>query len=241
MPEAKETIESKQRKSGRRSHVQEGEMRESILQAATKIFADVGYEAASMSAIAKKCGVTKPMIFYYFGSKKELFEEILKNVHENCFSLIKKALFDSSRPIMARLETVCDLNELFAKNSRDELRFYHTMVAMQAKNFMGEERLRHIFTVYELLLKAVSEAVARGELQGEAEVIAAAIYAAFTFGHMQRGMISSLKEEANDTILQQTGYKPVAVKDMLKLVINGAIQHAPLNIQPNEDVDEQLA
>jgi len=40
---------------------------------AERLFSEHGYEGVSMDAIAAECGVTKPMLYSYFGSKDGLF------------------------------------------------------------------------------------------------------------------------------------------------------------------------
>jgi AcrR family transcriptional regulator len=49
------------------------EREELILRQAGQIFADGGYERASMDAIAAAAGVSKPMLYAYFGSKEGLY------------------------------------------------------------------------------------------------------------------------------------------------------------------------
>lgn len=49
-----------------------------ILAAARREFGACGYAAASVSAIARAAGVTKPMIYYYFASKEGLFLAIIE-------------------------------------------------------------------------------------------------------------------------------------------------------------------
>jgi AcrR family transcriptional regulator len=44
-----------------------------ILRVAGKVFADGGYERASMDRIAALAGVSKPMLYAYFGSKEGLY------------------------------------------------------------------------------------------------------------------------------------------------------------------------
>lgn len=50
-----------------------------IFAAATKLFAQLGFKDASTRAIARKAGVKQVMIHYYFGSKVELYEAVLKH------------------------------------------------------------------------------------------------------------------------------------------------------------------
>jgi AcrR family transcriptional regulator len=47
-----------------------------IIQAATKIFSQKGYQETSMDDIAKEIGVTKATLYSYFDSKKDIFNII---------------------------------------------------------------------------------------------------------------------------------------------------------------------
>ena len=53
--------------------VRTDERRNEIIQAATEIFAKVGYERASMAMIAERTGGSKTTLYGYFPSKEELF------------------------------------------------------------------------------------------------------------------------------------------------------------------------
>ena len=44
-----------------------------ILEVAGQVFAEGGYERASMDRIADLAGVSKPMLYAYFGSKEGLY------------------------------------------------------------------------------------------------------------------------------------------------------------------------
>ncbi len=44
-----------------------------IIDAAMSLFGAVGYKKASVADIAEASGISKPMVFYYFGSKKALY------------------------------------------------------------------------------------------------------------------------------------------------------------------------
>lgn len=49
----------------------------SILQAATSCFAEKGLQATTTREIARRAGVTQPLIHHYFGSKDELIDAVL--------------------------------------------------------------------------------------------------------------------------------------------------------------------
>ena len=53
------------------------ERREFILEAAERIFARLGYRVAGMADIAAAAGITQPMLYRHFSSKKELFLAVL--------------------------------------------------------------------------------------------------------------------------------------------------------------------
>lgn len=54
------------------------ERRERILAAATEVFAESGYHAASMSQIAERAGVVASVIYDHFSSKRELQIELIR-------------------------------------------------------------------------------------------------------------------------------------------------------------------
>ena len=57
--------------------------RELILGAANRVFARAGFNGATMAAIAEAAGLPKANLHYYFGSKDELYREVLaRTLHE---------------------------------------------------------------------------------------------------------------------------------------------------------------
>jgi len=53
-----------------------GIRKEEILNAALKCFNKKGYYKTAVEDIAKKIGITKAAIYYYFNTKKELFVKL---------------------------------------------------------------------------------------------------------------------------------------------------------------------
>ena len=52
--------------------------RENILQCALALFYMKGYDAVGVQEIVDTAGITKPTLYYYFGSKRGLLENVLK-------------------------------------------------------------------------------------------------------------------------------------------------------------------
>jgi AcrR family transcriptional regulator len=61
----------------RRTRLTAAQRRESILDAATEVFAAAGYRAGKVSDVAARLGVTEPVIFQNFGSKTALYATVL--------------------------------------------------------------------------------------------------------------------------------------------------------------------
>src|SRR5215471_8699595 len=64
----------------RRARLPAEQRRESILAAATEVFAAAGYRAGKMSDVAARVGVSEPVIFQNFGSKAALYAAVLDRV-----------------------------------------------------------------------------------------------------------------------------------------------------------------
>ena len=77
-------------KPPKRTRLPAAERRETILRAATTVFAQAGYRAAKVSDVAARVGVTEPVIFQNFGSKAALFTAVL----ERAVAEVRAALDD---------------------------------------------------------------------------------------------------------------------------------------------------
>lgn len=62
----------------RRRRLSAGERRELIELAATELFAERGYHGAGMGEIARRSGVSVPVVYDHFASKQELYRRLLE-------------------------------------------------------------------------------------------------------------------------------------------------------------------
>ena len=62
-----------------------------ILEISTALFAEKGYDAVGVQEIVDKSGITKPTLYYYFGSKKGLLEFIVREKETEHLSVLEKA------------------------------------------------------------------------------------------------------------------------------------------------------
>jgi TetR/AcrR family transcriptional regulator, cholesterol catabolism regulator len=79
--------------------------RERMLDAAAVVFAERGFEAASMEDIAHAAGMTKPTFYRYFSGKEALFEAVFVNALDLLVAAIDRASACNSGAA-ARLEAM---------------------------------------------------------------------------------------------------------------------------------------
>ena len=66
--------------------------KEKIIKAAIKVFSAEGYDRASMDEIARVARLTKPMIYYHFKNKKDLYLYLLESHVERFYSRLQDIL-----------------------------------------------------------------------------------------------------------------------------------------------------
>lgn len=72
--------------------------RQQILEVAVGVFAEKGYHAASMNDVAEAAGVTKPVLYQHFPSKRDMFIEILRDIGDRLRETISKATSNADGP-----------------------------------------------------------------------------------------------------------------------------------------------
>ena len=70
--------------------------REQILAVALDVFATNGFHGASMNDVADAAGVTKPVLYQHFDSKRELYQALLEEVGSRLLEAIAKATAEAT-------------------------------------------------------------------------------------------------------------------------------------------------
>ena len=91
------------------------EKQEHIIKAALSVFGRQGYRKASLSDIAKEAGITKGMITYYFGSKKNLYLYLLELTQTSYEEELKERLKPGITDLLERLKIMTDLQMTIIK------------------------------------------------------------------------------------------------------------------------------
>jgi AcrR family transcriptional regulator len=70
--------------------------REQLLDVALEVFAKQGYHGTSMNDVAERAGVTKPVLYQHFDSKRDLYLALLEEVGARMLSVITKATSEAT-------------------------------------------------------------------------------------------------------------------------------------------------
>jgi len=70
--------------------------REQILDVALPVFANSGFHGASMNDIAEAVGVTKPVLYQHFDSKRDLYQALIDEVGARLLGNIAKAAAEAT-------------------------------------------------------------------------------------------------------------------------------------------------
>ena len=89
----------------RRTRLTAAQRRETILEAATEVFAASGYRAGKVSDVATRIGVTEPVVFQNFGSKAALFAAVLDRLADDVRASLDDLAghYDSAAGLLAHI------------------------------------------------------------------------------------------------------------------------------------------
>ena len=89
-----------------------------ILEAATQVFLEKGYEGTNMTHIAEAAGIGRPALYYYYRTKDKIFGEIFGNLVKSFVPGVLE-IIRKDAPIEDRLEQLVDAYfEQLSRNPR---------------------------------------------------------------------------------------------------------------------------
>lgn len=104
------------------------EAKEKIMEVARVLFSDLGYEGTSIREIARAAEVNVASINYYFSSKENLFQEILKAGYLECAAEMRSLLEKNKGDLES---TLVDIFGYFMENSHDLVTHFKMMMSAQ--------------------------------------------------------------------------------------------------------------
>lgn len=136
-----------------------------ILQAATELFATNNFNAVSIKQIAGLSGVNSALISYYFGGKKNLYQEVLNTQSEIFLDLIEDIKRSSATPINKLQNYVNSIANLQKEHPNCIHLIYRELLSPQPmfENFVKNR----LYKIHLFMTDLVTEAIERKEIKSK--------------------------------------------------------------------------
>jgi len=152
--------------------------RQRILSVAARLYAMRGYQGTSMREIAEGAGVTKPLVYYHFGSKEHLFSTLLRQAIAGC-RCAAECVVERDAGAAERLRDLLHCHCELARQAPEVVAFAHEVLSMPGLLPLGFDYRAEGRELFELYVRVVEEGVRCGEFrQVDARAVAVLAIAA---------------------------------------------------------------
>lgn len=185
---------------------------EKILLAATDLFAANHFNGVSIKEIAKKSGVNSALISYYFGGKKNLYQEVLNEQSNLFLNLIARVSSKGIAPLAKLREYITAISEVQKLHPHRIHLIYRELLT---PTFMCDSFIKNrLYKIHKFMSELVTEAIADGSIRNNMQPthVAFTLESIIVFfflthdqirdlGHFENGTESTYLEEALNTYL----------------------------------------
>lgn len=133
-----------------------------IMQAATKLFAQENFNAVSIKQIAAASGVNSALISYYFGGKKNLYQEVLYTEADKFLKLQEQIRSRTESPLSRLRSYVDSIADMQFKQPYNMHLIYRELLSPQP---MFENYIKNrLYKIHQFMSELVDEAITCGEI-----------------------------------------------------------------------------
>lgn len=163
-------------------HLSEAERRTQILRAARALFLERGFLATRMEDVAKRAELSKGAVYFYFESKRALFDTLVEEEHATTLSFLQAAAMDP-RPAADKLVELGAQYLHYFAGLKSPPRFFLLMSEMATRDEVTRQRATQIHNHFvDLLTKLIGEGIKDGAFRQQDPRAAALILKAFVDG-----------------------------------------------------------
>lgn len=137
------------------------ERRDSILDAAKNILAARGLEGVTTAAIASQAGISEPILYRHFPSKRALLEQLLREVIERVTGELAGIAESEADPVRALRRVIEHYPALSRTHAKDFVIINRALA--EGQDGMSQKMLRGHYEGYVSVLEAI---ITRGQVQG---------------------------------------------------------------------------
>jgi len=150
--------------------------REDILEAATKLFLQKGYEGVSIKDITEAVGMTKGALYHHFPGKEELFGEVIGRefqAYRIAFERLPQATFqDFYQAVFQEMNRVFPTPAAVGRAKESGMQLNHFRLIWDAMEVLEGFRIgvrKHFAYEHDAWSAVVRQAIASGELHSALE------------------------------------------------------------------------
>lgn len=174
------------------------ERKPQILEAALKVFARKGFDAARMEDIAQEAGLSIGGVYWYYKSKAEVIVALMQSVIDKDV-LALRALLGASGTVIDRLRQYIRAT---AAQSEELAMIEYELYELALREAKVRKHVRSFFTTYrEVLAEFVKQGVERGEFRSVDINLVAKTFAALYEGMLEMALLDPQSVDAETTLL----------------------------------------
>lgn len=128
--------------------------RAQLLETAAELFAEHGYARATTSQLAKAAGVTEPIIYRHFGSKRDLFIALIHRTSEETIAFWGEQLAGARTPA-DRLSTLVDGNPMVHPRFQSAYRVILQAITEVSDEGIAQALREHMASVHAFLAREI--------------------------------------------------------------------------------------
>jgi AcrR family transcriptional regulator len=155
----------------------ECKMKAKLYSAAAEVFARKGYAAASVREIVEKAGVTKPVLYYHFGSKEGIYKAILDSALRD-FDERVEAVEMLTGSASLRLRRLCEEVFRIYERHSDVVRLMHAIDFGPPQGAPFFDFDKALLRLHDGVARLVREGKRTGEFRGNVDAMALAVLGA---------------------------------------------------------------
>ena len=137
------------------------ERKAQLLDTAAKVFAQRGYSGATTAELAEAAGVSEPIIYRHFKSKKDLFIALVELTGHDTLSLWERELSTAKTP-SERLERLIKANPMLADSGRVRYRVIIAAMTEVEEPEVRDALQKHLDTLHAFIEREVERAQQAG-------------------------------------------------------------------------------
>jgi len=157
---------------------EKGSVKQTIMDKALELFSAKGYEGVSVSELTEAAGITKPTLYYYFGSKEGLYEAVCQSHYALLDKLILENAGYKPNPKIYKEDICLTLTKVtgaYFSFSGEHSAFYRIYLAnssMPSSSAVFKIVEKYHFTQYEIIESMFRNmAKTHGNLRGKSKML----------------------------------------------------------------------